>query len=106
MEKMDKKVDDIITNLTKKFQKELEANKNEIEQFKEDVMEVKPNLEIMENIVGQKKVSMEHQLKSELEKSVECIEDRMESKMKKFVQIIKNTATMGSCYVRDVGPHL
>ena len=36
------------------------------------------------NIVGQNMISIEHQLKSELEKPVECIEDRKESKMKKF----------------------
>ena len=44
-------------------------------------------------------VSMEHQLKSELEKPVECIEDRVENKMKKFEQIMKNAATTSSCYV-------
>ena len=45
--------------------------------------DVQTNLENVENIVGRKMVSMEHQLKSELEKSVECMADRMESKSSK-----------------------
>ena len=53
------------------------------------------------NIVGQNMISIEHQLKSELEKSVECIEYRKESKMKKSEKII-NAATTGSCYATSV----
>mgnify|MGYP005984590317 FL=1 len=60
------------------------------------------------------KEEVEHQLKSELEKSVECLEDRMENKtedrmktiehrmeikMMKFEKSMKNLATTGSCYV-------
>ena len=43
--------------------------------------DAKTNLKNMENIVGRNMVLMKHQLKSELEKSMECIEDRMENKM-------------------------
>ena len=59
----------------------MEANKNEIEEIKEKMKDVTTNLENMENIVGRNMISIKHQLKSELEKSVECIEDRMENKM-------------------------
>ncbi|KAJ3640371.1 hypothetical protein Zmor_003673 [Zophobas morio] len=53
----------------------------------------------MENIVGRNVASMEHQLKSELEKSVECIEDRMKNKMKKFEKIMRNATTTSPCNV-------
>ncbi|KAJ3656409.1 hypothetical protein Zmor_015489 [Zophobas morio] len=90
--KIDKQKDDIITGLSEKFQKKVEANKNEIEEIREE-MNVKTNLENMENIVGRNMMAMEYQLKSELEKSVECIEDRMEHKMKKFEKMMRTAAT-------------
>ncbi|KAJ3651553.1 hypothetical protein Zmor_017585 [Zophobas morio] len=93
--KIDKQKDDIITS-SEKFQKEVKANENEIEEIRAEMKDVKTNLENMENIVGRNMMAMEHQLKSELEKSVhECIEDRM----KKIENTIKNAATTGSCYV-------
>ena len=93
--KIDKQKDDIITS-SEKFQKEVKANENEIEEIRAEMKDVKTNLENMENIVGRNMMAMEHQLKSELEKSVhECIEDRM----KKIEKTIKNAATTGSCYV-------
>ena len=89
-EKIDKQKDDMITSLSEKFQKEVEANKNKIEEIREEMKDVKTNLE---NIVGRNMMAMEHQLKSELEKSVECIEDRMEHKMKKFEKMMRTAAT-------------
>ena len=44
-------------SLTEKFHREMEANKNEIEEIKEQIKG-------MENIVGRNMASMEHQLKS------------------------------------------
>ena len=126
MEKVDEKIDkqkhDIITSLTEKFQKKVEANQNEITGIKEQMKNIQTNLKVVENLVGENVVLMDqkvkeevqHQLKSELEKSVECVENRMENKMedrmksmenrmeskiKKFEQIMKNAATTGSCYV-------
>ena len=40
---------------------------------------VKTNLENMENIVGRNMISMEHKMKSELQKSVESMKDRMKT---------------------------
>ena len=41
---MDKKIDEIITNLTEKFQMDIETNKNEIEEIKEQI-------KVLENVV-------------------------------------------------------
>ncbi|KAJ3662332.1 hypothetical protein Zmor_006686 [Zophobas morio] len=46
----------IIISLSEKFQKEVEANKNEIEEIREEMKDVKTNLENMENIVGRNMV--------------------------------------------------
>ena len=88
----------------------METNKNEIEEIREEMKDVKTNLENMENIAGGNMISMEHQLKSELEKPVhECmedrmknIEDRMEKKVRRFEILMKNAATTDSAYVTSV----
>ena len=78
----------------------MEANKIEIEEIREEMKDVKTNLENVENIVGRNMMAMEYQLKSELGKSVhEGVEDRMktiEDRMKKFEKTIKNAAISGS----------
>ena len=55
--KTDKQKDNIFTSLIEKFQKEVEANKNEIEKIKEGR---KTNLENVGNIVGENMISMVH----------------------------------------------
>ena len=106
-----------ITSLSEKFQVEVEANKNEITGIKEQMKDIETNLKVMQNFVGENVVlidqkvreEVEHQLKSEFEKSVEeCIKDRvkiiearMEIKMKKFEKLMKNTATTSSCNVKS-----
>ncbi|KAJ3652503.1 hypothetical protein Zmor_018460 [Zophobas morio] len=44
--KIDKQKDDIFTSLSEKFQKEVEANKNAIEEFRQDVKDLKTNWNI------------------------------------------------------------
>ena len=41
----------------------MEANKNEIDDIKEEMKDVKTNLENMENIVGRNMISIQHPLK-------------------------------------------
>ena len=41
----------------------MEANKNEIDDIKEEMKDVKTNLENMENIVGRNMISIQHLLK-------------------------------------------
>ena len=41
--KIDKQKDDIISSLTEKFQKEVEANKSEITGFKKQMMDIETN---------------------------------------------------------------
>ncbi|KAJ3662705.1 hypothetical protein Zmor_007040 [Zophobas morio] len=60
-------------------------------------------MKVMENVVGRNMASMVHQLKSELEKSVECTEDKMEHKMKKFEKMMRTAATTSPCNV--ITPH-
>ena len=64
---------------------EVEPNINEITGIKEQMKDIETNLKVMQNLVGENVVLMdqkvkeevEHQLKSEFEKSVqECMEDR------------------------------
>ena len=73
---IDKQKYDIMTSLTEKFQKEVEANKSEITEIKEQMMTTETNLKVMQDIVGENVVLMnrkitqedEHQVKSEFEK--------------------------------------
>ena len=49
--KIDKQKNYIISSLKRKFQKEVEANKNEIEEIKEQMKGMKTNLEEIQNLV-------------------------------------------------------
>ena len=63
MEMMDVKINKQIS-VTEKFQKDVEANKNEITEIKEGVKDMKTNLQITQDVVAENVILIDQKVKS------------------------------------------